>query len=92
MTGLNPGSYNLTNGIRIGGNYVGNNDWFKGDMAEFIILDETASTDTQNIVEGYLAHKWGLSGSLPSGHAYKSTASVATTSLGAKSAGTFLTT
>ena len=42
-------------------------------MAEFIILDETASTDTQNIVEGYLAHKWGLSGSLPSGHAYKST-------------------
>ena len=89
VTGLNPGSYNLANGIRIGGNYVGTNDWFKGDMAEFIVLDETSDSTTISKMEGYLAHKWGLAGSLPSGHTYKSVASVATTSLGTKSAGTF---
>ena len=80
MTGLNPGSRNLTNGIRIGGNYLANNDWFKGDMAEFILLDETSDSTTISKMEGYLAHKWGLAGSLPAGHTYKSTASVATTS------------
>ena len=87
--GLNVGSYNLTNGIRIGCNNVVSADYLDGAIAEFLILDETASLDTQNIVEGYLAHKWGLAGSLPSGHTYKSIASVATTSLGTKSAGTF---
>ena len=58
-------------------------------MAEFILLDETSDSTTISKMEGYLAHKWGLAGSLPAGHTYKSTASVATTSLGTKSAGTF---
>ena len=88
-TGLSIGTSSLTNGIRIGCNYVVSADYLDGAIAEFLILDETASLDTQNIVEGYLAHKWGLAGSLPSGHTYKSTASVATASLGTKSAGTF---
>ena len=88
-TGLNIGTSSLTNGIRIGCNHLVSADYLDGAIAEFLILDETASLDTQNIVEGYLAHKWGLAGSLPSGHTYKSTASVATTSLGTKSAGTF---
>ena len=72
VTGLNPGSYNLTNGIRIGANYVDNNDWFKGDMAEFIVLDETSDSTTISKMEGYLAHKWGLADSLPTSHPYKS--------------------
>jgi hypothetical protein len=32
-----------------------------------------ADADRQRI-EGYLAHKWGLVGSLPSGHPYKTAA------------------
>ena len=72
MAGLNPGSYNLTNGIRIGANYADNNDWFKGDMAEFIVLDETSDSTTISKMEGYLAHKWGLADSLPTSHTYKS--------------------
>ena len=44
------------------------------DMAEFIILKGVRDTDTQEKVEGYLAWKWGLQGSLPSGHTYESAA------------------
>ena len=54
-TGLSTGGYNLTNGITIGSNHVANNDFLKGNIAEFIILDETASLETQSKVEGYLA-------------------------------------
>ena len=70
VTGLSVGSYNLTNGITIGANHVANNDFLDGNIAEFIILDETTSAETQSKVEGYLAHKWGLVGSLPSSHPY----------------------
>ena len=70
VTGLSVGSYNLTNGITIGANHVANNDFLDGNIAEFIILDETSSAEKQRKVEGYLAHKWGLVGSLPSSHPY----------------------
>jgi hypothetical protein len=48
-----------------------------GAMAEFIIaplFDET----TRQLVEGYFAHKWGLTANLPNGHPYKSGAPVIT--------------
>ena len=61
-TGLSIGTSSLTNGIRIGCNSVVSADYLDGAIAEFLILDETSSLDTQNIVEGYLAHKWGLAG------------------------------
>ena len=41
--------------------------------AEFIILDKT-DKNTRQIAEGYLAHKWGLTGSLDAGHPYKTDA------------------
>ena len=63
-TGLNIGTSNLTNGITIGANQGGNNDYLDGNIAEFIILDETSSATTISKIEGYLAHKWGLAGSL----------------------------
>ena len=44
------------------------------DMAEFIILKGVRDTATQEKVEGYLAWKWGLEGSLPGDHPYKSAA------------------
>ena len=69
--GLNIGTSSLTDGITIGANRLANADYLKGRIAEFLILDETASTGTQSIVEGYLAHKWGLANSLPASHPYK---------------------
>jgi hypothetical protein len=43
-------------------------------VAEAIVLASVASTDTRQRIEGYLAHKWGLTASLPNDHPYKTTA------------------
>ena len=50
-----------------------------GRMAELIFINGmpgTSGTDISHFqkAEGYLAHKWGLTGLLPSSHPYKSTA------------------
>jgi hypothetical protein len=42
-----------------------------GELAEFIFVSGVASLDTQQKMEGYLAHKWGLTANLPAGHPYK---------------------
>jgi hypothetical protein len=42
-------------------------------MAE-IILTTDIPFPTLQIIEGYLAHKWGLTGNLPGGHPYKTVA------------------
>ena len=44
-----------------------------GGVAEVIIVP-TLSTDDRQRLEGYLAWKWGLQGSLPGGHPYESAA------------------
>jgi len=44
-----------------------------GDIAEFVVVQDS-STSTQEKIEGYLAHKWGLAANLPSNHTYKSSA------------------
>jgi hypothetical protein len=41
-----------------------------GEIAEVIILDTAIADDHRYKIEGYLAHKWGLTASLPSGHPY----------------------
>ena len=46
---------------------------FEGDLAEYIVLS-SIDTDTRQKVEGYLAHKWGLTADLPVSHPYKLTA------------------
>ena len=44
---------------------------WKGDLGELIIFEtELSDADIEN-VEGYLAHKWGLTHSLPTAHPYK---------------------
>ena len=67
---LNLGTSNLTNGITIGANAGTTSDFFDGSIAEFIILDETVSSTSQNEIEGYLANKWGLLSNLPSDHPF----------------------
>lgn len=62
-----------TNG-NIGTFFNGFSDSLDGSIAEIIFFDEKISNENFNIVEGYLAHKWGLTARLPSDHPYKSSA------------------
>lgn len=56
---------------QIGGN--NNASWgFPGWIGDCIIYSGVLSQGDREKLEGYLAHKWGLNGSLPSGHPYKS--------------------
>ena len=49
-----------------------NNSWrFQGEIGEVVILQNKPTTGNRQNVEGYLAWKWGLVSSLPSGHPYK---------------------
>ncbi len=41
---------------------------------EFIGFNRSITTSEREYIEGYLAHKWGISSNLPVGHTYKSTA------------------
>ena len=45
-----------------------------GLLGELIGISGSITTETRQTVEGYLAHKWGLTASLPSNHPYKSSA------------------
>ena len=42
-----------------------------GAIGEIVITNGTLSTDDRQKVEGYLAHKWGLTGNLPADHPHK---------------------
>ena len=51
-------------------NYGGNTDFYLGELQFY----NTNLTDTnRQLVEGYLAWKWGLQGSLPTAHTYSTT-------------------
>ena len=67
------GAYNDTSGTA---NPPLANYYLNGDIAEIVSFANTSDmTDsTRQWVEGYLAWKWGLSTSLPTGHTYKSSA------------------
>lgn len=54
-------------GTNLGGEY------FDGRMAELIFTDTVLSSSDREKVEGYLAHKWALTGNLDGGHPYKTT-------------------
>ena len=43
-----------------------------GDIAEILVGGATLDTNERQKIEGYLAHKYGLAGNLPSDHPYKS--------------------
>lgn len=61
--------------MQIGGRYSAAGTESLGtpqDLAELIVVPAALSTADRQKVEGYLAHKWGLSESLPADHPYKS--------------------
>jgi len=43
----------------------------RGRISEIIYLESTANQATRQNVEGYLAHKWGLTANLPNNHPYR---------------------
>lgn len=55
------------------GGYYGN-EKSDAQVAEVLIYNRQLTTDELQGIEGYLAWKWGLQGSLGSGHPYKSVA------------------
>jgi hypothetical protein len=60
-----------TNTLNIG-QYVNGSDWnMKGITCEIIFYNSALSVSQRQNVEGYLAWKWGLQGSLPANHPYK---------------------
>ena len=44
-----------------------------GPIAEIVVTNTVLSTENRQKLEGYLAHKWGLTANLASSHPYKST-------------------
>jgi len=44
------------------------------DIHEFIMISSTISESDRQKLDGYLAHKWGITSKLPSNHPYKSSA------------------
>lgn len=46
-------------------------------VAEIVVLYSAITTQNRQKIEGYLAHKWGLTANLPAAHPYKSAAPTA---------------
>lgn len=57
--------------VQIGGINDNARRRFAGQIAEVLIFNSVLSTVNREIVEGYLAWKWGLQANLPVGHPYK---------------------
>ena len=49
-------------------------NYWNGQVWEIVLATSELSLSNIERIEGYLAHKWGLTGSLPAGHPYKTTA------------------
>lgn len=66
----NSGSINNTSVLDIGAAAVGGQT-MTGDIAEVLVGGATLTDTNRQLIEGYLAHRYGLSGNLPSDHPYK---------------------
>jgi len=68
-------SANSSNGYLLGGRYlagaISSLYRLNGGIAEIIYAGTTLNAFNRQKVEGYLAHKWALTSSLPSDHPYK---------------------
>ena len=58
----------------------GSDTWtWIGEVNEVVVIEGDLSLADRQRVEGYLANKWGLEGSLPAGHPYAPTTTTSTT-------------
>lgn len=49
----------------------GSGNYLDGKIAEILVFNSVLAQADREKVEGYLAHKWGLTGNLPGAHPYK---------------------
>jgi hypothetical protein len=63
-----------TSGFQVGGRQQAITQFGDKYISEIICCPANLSTTDRLIVEGYLAHKWGLTANLPAGHPYKNVA------------------
>jgi hypothetical protein len=59
------------NVIRIGNDTAGIDSGLFGNVAEAMIFSSALNLSQQQIIEGYLAWKWGLTANLPTAHPFK---------------------
>ena len=64
----------LAGTIQIGRNFNSNTFCLDGKIAEVIFTNAALSTTNRQLIEGYLAWKWGLTSNLPNDHPYKNIA------------------
>ena len=72
QAGTNTGTIRntATTGFKLNQNRLGGL-YLQSDHAEWIVLASVPSTATRQLIEGYLAWKWGLVSLLPATHPYK---------------------
>jgi hypothetical protein len=70
FTGTKPNQSATSNGLWVGTVSAPGADW-EGEIGELLGFASLLSTSNRNKLEGYLAHKWGLTGNLPADHPYK---------------------
>jgi len=70
-TSGNPGTNGLARYCGIGGRHHDGLRNYNGDISEIIAVTANLTTAERQKIEGYLAHKWGLTANLPAGHPYK---------------------
>jgi hypothetical protein len=74
------GAYSNTNTRRptllrgVGNAFSTTSDHWSGTISEVVVSASVLSASDIEKVEGYLAHKWGMTANLPGGHPYKSVA------------------
>lgn len=73
-TDANSNSVSNANPCILGGQSSGTTNTWQGDIAEVVAGGSSISTDDRQKLEGYLAWRYGLEGSLPVSHPYKSAA------------------
>ena len=64
-------SIDNSNVFDIGGRAAAATGKLSGDIAEILVGGATLTDINRQLIEGYLAHRYGLSGNLPSDHPYK---------------------
>jgi len=70
-TALDSKSSNMGSSVPAGmyiGKQLNNGQFWDGFIAEIIIFNQNQTNPDRPMIEGYLAHKWGLTGCLASGH------------------------
>jgi hypothetical protein len=68
---LAPSASNSTYALTLGRDLVATSLDFTGNICEILIFNTQPNTLDRQRIEGYLAHKWGLTANLPADHPYK---------------------